>query len=220
MTIRRGGTPLLSTNAPSLEAAHQSQINDLIQRTRTLEHTNKKLVAQIEEEKNRSKAFVKEIQDKHEANQRHWKESCEDVLASYRIIQKQLAVELERERYATLAEMEIAREEKLQRIKRDYNLKLFQMHEEGLERRLEAAEEEIYDLQDQQETIKRKWKGHCLEYATKLKDAQEALERTDTEKQDREVRTLSMFFFFQFYNILDRLVETEQVARIARQSRR
>lgn len=194
MTVRRGGTPLLSTNAPSLEAAHQSQINDLIQRTRTLEHTNKKLIAQIDEEKNRSKAFVKEIQDKHEANQRHWKESCEDVLASYRIIQKQLALELEKERYSTLAEMEIAREEKLQRIQRDYNLKLFQMQEEELERRLEVAEEEKYDLQDQLETIGRKWQDRCREYATKLKDAQEALDRTESEKQDKEVRTSFMYF--------------------------
>jgi organic radical activating enzyme len=194
MAFRRGGTPLLSTNAPTLEAANQSQINDLIERSRDLERKNKKLSAQLAEEVNRSKASVKEIQDKHEANQRHWKESCEDVLASYRIIQKHLEVELEKERYATLAEMGVAREEKLQRIKRDFKLKLFQMHDEDLEKRLEEVEEERYDLQEQREAIVRKWTDHCLKYATKLKDTQEALERSETEKKAEEVRKLSISF--------------------------
>src|SRR5260221_2591505 len=149
MASRRGGTPILSTNAPSIEAANQSQINDLIQRNRTLEHTTKMLSAQLAEEVNRSKAYVKEIQGKHEANQRQWKESCEDVLVSYRIVQKQLEVELENERYATLAEMGVTREEKLQRVQRDYKIKLFQMHDEQLERRLEDAEDERHNLQMQ-----------------------------------------------------------------------
>jgi hypothetical protein len=189
MALRRRGT-LLSTNAPSLEAANQSQINDLIQRNRTLEHTTKKLSEQLAEEVNRGKASVKEIQDKHEANQRQWKESCEDVLASYRIIQKQLEVELEKERYATLAEMGVAREEKVRRVQRDYKLKLFQMHEEELERKLEEVEAERYDLQEQREVIMRKWTDQCIDYATKLKDTRETLVRSENEKQDTEVRTL------------------------------
>jgi len=189
MATRLGGTPILSTNAPSIEAANQSQINDLIQRNRTLEHTTKKLSAQLAEEANRSKAYVKEIQDKHEANQKQWKESCEDVLASYRIVQKQLEVELEKERYATLAEMGVTREEKLQRVQRDHKIKLFQMHDEELERRLEDAEEEKYDLQMQQDLIMRKWMDHCTNYTTRLKETQEALERSENEKRDEEVRT-------------------------------
>lgn len=194
MSFQRGATPLFSTSAPSLEAANQLQINDLIQRNRTLEHMNHKLSAQLAEEVNRSKASVKEIQDKHEANQRLWKESCEDVLASYRIIQKRLEVELEKERYATLQEMEVGREEKLKRIQRDYKLKLFQMNEEKLENRLEEIGEERYDLQGCQEAITQKWKDQCIKYATKLRDAQEALERNKNENQDKEVRTFYMLF--------------------------
>ena len=214
MASRRGGTPILSTNAPSIETANQSQINDLIQRNRTLEHTTKKLSAQLAEEVNRSKASVKEIQDKHEANQRQWKESCEDVLASYRIVQKQLEVELEKERYATLAEMGVAREEKLKRVQRDYKLKLFQMHEEGLERKLEEAEEEKYDLQVQQEVIMRKWMDHCTKYVTRLKDAQEGLERSENEKQDKAVR--NYLFCTAVINVPDHADETEPDTRITR----
>lgn len=187
MAVRRGATPVLSTGAPSLEASNQSQIEDLVIRNRTLEHTNHKLNVQLTEESNRTKAFMKEIQEKHEANQRQWKYGCEDILASYRIIQKRLEVEVERERTANLKEMEATRHEKLQRLQRDYKIKLFQMQEEESERRLEEVEYERSSLEENYQIFVQMLKEKCADYALKLKDAREAIARSEKENREKEV---------------------------------
>ena len=184
MTFRRGVTP---TGVPSLEASNQSQIEDLVIRNRTLEHTNHKLNVQLAEEINRSKAFMKDIQGKHEVNQRQWKEGCQDILASYRIIQKRLEVEVERERTANLKEMEATRHEKLQRLQRDYKIKLFQMQEEELEIRMEEVEYEKSILEENYGIFVEKLKEKCAEYAVGLKDAREALARSEEERKEKEV---------------------------------
>ncbi|KAF8149915.1 hypothetical protein B0H34DRAFT_667011 [Crassisporium funariophilum] len=184
MALRRGGTPL--GGIPSLEASNQAQIDDLVQRNHSLEHLNKKLSAQIASEEARSKAAVLEIQRHWEENQQQWKEGCEDVLTSYRIMQKRVEVELERERTATIREMKITREEKLQRLQRDYKIKLFQMREEELERRLEEVEEEKVRLMDGNGMVVRKMKEKCAEYLIKLRDTEEVLALSEQEKDKKE----------------------------------
>ncbi len=133
---------------------------------------------------------MKEIQEKHEVNQRQWKEGCEDILASYRIIQKRLEVEVEKERTANLKEMEATRHEKLQRLQRDYKIKLFQMQEEELEIRMEEVEYEKSILEENYDIFVGKLKEKCAEYAVKLKDTREALARSEEERKEKEVRLL------------------------------
>ncbi|KAF8968148.1 hypothetical protein BDZ97DRAFT_1727506 [Flammula alnicola] len=187
MSLRRGGTPLTGA-VPSLEASNQAQIDDLVQRNRTLEHTNKKLSEQVAQETTRSKEAVVEIQRQWEVNQRQWKEGCEEILASYRIVQKQVEVELEKERSAVIKEMTITREEKLQRLQRDYKLKLFQMKEEELERKIEEIEEEKAYLAEESELTLRKEREKGADYAAKLKETRESLTRSIKEKEEKEAK--------------------------------
>lgn len=187
MALRRGGTPLTGA-PPSLEASNQAQIEDLVQRNRTLEYKNTKLTEQVAQEAARAKEAVFEIQRQWEVNQQHWKEGCEDIIASYRIVQKQVEVELERERYAVIREMKITREEKLQRLKRDTKIKMFQINEQALERRIEELEEDKKYAVEEIEDLLRQERERFSNNAAKLKETKEALARSIKEKEDKEVR--------------------------------
>ncbi|KAJ3507013.1 hypothetical protein NLJ89_g6540 [Agrocybe chaxingu] len=188
MSLRRGGTPLLGAGPPSLEASNQAQIDDLVQRNRTLEHLNQKLTAQINAEAGRSKEAVLAIQKQWDENQRLWKEGCEELLVSYRIVQKRLEVDLEKERSAVIKEMAVAREEKLQRLQRDFKIKLFQMKEEETDLRMEELEEEKARMEEEYELVVQKMKDKCADYAIKLKDTQAALSRSEKEREEKEAK--------------------------------
>lgn len=185
MSLRRIGPP--PGGVPTLEAANQAQIEDLVQRNRTLEHKATKLSEQLAVEATRAQAALTDLQAKWDANQRQWHAGCADVLSSYRIVQKQAEVELERERCAVIREMKITREEKLQRVSRDYKIKLFQMREEELERRVDEVEElraeEVAALEEA--LAAETQRGASI--AAKLKEAKEALVRSVKDKEDKEV---------------------------------
>lgn len=178
---------------PSLEASNQAQIEDLVQRNRTLEHTNKKLVEEIAREQVRAKDAMLDITQKWEANLALWKGGCEDILASYRIVQKQLEVEVEKERSAVIKEMSITREEKLQRLKRDFKITLFQMKEEELERKIEEGEEEKASLVEEFDSALRQEKETSAEISSKLREAQESLARSIKEKEEKEVSITALY---------------------------
>ena len=172
---------------PSLEASNQSQINDLVQRNRTLEHTNKKLSEQLSQELSRSKDTVLELQSQWEINQSNWKQSCETLLGSYRIIQKRIQVELEKEKMNTLKEMNITREEKLLRLQRDFKISLFQIKEEELERRVEDVEDEKMKLMETNGLVVQKMQERCADYLIQLRDTQASLSRAEKEMEQKEV---------------------------------
>jgi hypothetical protein len=186
MTLRRGGTPLMG-GIPTLEASNQAQIDDLIQRNRTLEHTNKKLSEQLSQEHSRSKDTVLQLQSQWDVNQSHWKQTCENLLGSYRIVQKRIQVELEKERVNTLNEMKITREEKLLRLQRDFKISLFQIREEELERRVEDVEDEKTELIETNGLVVQKLQKKCADYAIQLRDTQASLSRAEKEAEQKEV---------------------------------
>ena len=192
MSLRRGGTPLIGA-VPSLEASNQAQIEDLVQRNRTLEHTNKKLVEEMAREQGRAKEAMLDITHKWEGELALWKEGCEDLLVSYRIVQKQLEVEVEKERSAVIKEMSITREEKLQRLKRDFKITLFQLKEEELERKIEEGEEEKANLAEEFDSALRQEKERSAEMSSKLREVRESLARIIKEKEEKEVSVAVLF---------------------------
>lgn len=173
MAFRRGATPLTGA-LPSLEASNQAQIDDLVQRNRTLEHTNKKLAQEVAQERTRGNDAVLEIQRKWASNDLLWKEGCDNILRSYRIVQKQLEMEVETERGNVIKELAITREEKLQRLKRDYKIKQFQMREQDLELVIEDLEEEKTTLAQTKEAELEEAMEKTARYAAKLKEVKES----------------------------------------------
>ena len=176
-------------NIPTLEASNQSQIDDLVQRNRTLEHTNKKLSEQLAQEHSRSKDTLLQLESQWDLNQSDWKQTCQNLLGSYRIIQKSVQVELEKERMNALKEMKITRDEKLLRLQRDFKITLFQIKEEELERRVEVVEDEKASLIQTNRLVVQKLQEKCAEYLIKLRDTQALLSRAEKETEEKEVRT-------------------------------
>ena len=189
-----GGGGGIKNNVPTLEASNQAQIDDLVQRNRTLEHTNKKLSEQLSQEQSRSKDTIFQVQSQWEINQSNWKQTCENLLGSYRIIQKQVQVELEKERMNTLKEMKITRDEKLLRLQRDFKISLFQMKEEELERRVEDVEDEKTMLMETNGLVVQKLQEKCADYVIKLRDIQGLLSRVEKEKEEKEVCVNFIFY--------------------------
>ncbi|KXN84757.1 hypothetical protein AN958_12184 [Leucoagaricus sp. SymC.cos] len=135
-SLRRSDAP------PSLEAANQAQIDDLVQRNRALEYTNKKLSEKLEAETNRSKDAVLDIQKRWHEQEKLTREECEDFLAYYRFVQLSTVSALETERLNVLGEQKALRKEKLLRLQRDFRITMFHAKERELEERVMELEEE------------------------------------------------------------------------------
>ncbi|KAF5359440.1 hypothetical protein D9756_003477 [Leucocoprinus leucothites] len=135
-SLRRSDAP------PSLEASNQAQIDDLVQRNRTLEYTNSKLNEKLIVETNRSKEAVQDFQKRWHQQENLLREECEDYLAYYRFVQLSTVSALEMERVNVLSEQKALREEKLLRLQRDFRVAMFHVKERELEERVVELEDE------------------------------------------------------------------------------
>lgn len=183
---RRGGSIL--NGAPSLEASNQAQIEDLVQRNRTIEHTNKRLSEQLTREMSRSKEALETMRQEWVGKRQEWHQASTDLLALCRIDQKRVEVELERERSNALQEMKFTRDEKLLRLQRDFRIKLFQIREEELERKIEEIEAEKRRSKSSSDLIVRKLEAKCAESLIQLKEEKEERAVAERERDEIEVR--------------------------------
>jgi hypothetical protein len=187
MIPRRGGTPL-GVGAPSLEASNQAQIDDLVQRNRTLEHTVKKLTEQVALEATRSKDAVATIHDKWQHEQREWHEGCDVLQSCHQIVQRRITVELEKERTNVLQELDAVRKEKLKRLQRDYRITMFQVKEAHLERKILELEDEKESMRGEYEERVGRLKAASTEYAAHLKAEHDKRSAAEQEKEELEVK--------------------------------
>ena len=188
---RRGGSIL--NGAPSLEASNQAQIEDLVQRNRTIEHTNKRLSEQLTREMSRSKEALETMRQEWVGKRQEWHQASTDLLSLCRIDQKRVEVELERERSNALQEMKFTRDEKLLRLQRDFRIKLFQIREEELERKIEEIEAEKRRNKSSSDLIVRKLEAKCAESLIQLREEKEERAVAERERDEIEVR-LSLLY--------------------------
>lgn len=135
-------------------AAQQTHINELVQKTRSLENEIKKLTEQLERTTAESAAFVSE-RDTWETDRKAWAserqkwiderkvwvEGCDTMQACHRIQQYRMACALDDERVTVLRMRDEARKEQLQRLQRDYKITTFQAREADLEVRIAELED-------------------------------------------------------------------------------
>lgn len=162
---------------PSLEAANQAQIDDLVRRNRTLEYTNNKLSEQLSTEVEHSKEAILEIQKQWHEQEKAWREECEELLACYRIAQLRTALEVETERANVLNEQKALQREKVLRLQRDYRITMFHAKERELEER-------IMELEEEKETIVAERKELGLTLKKKLVELVTQLRLKDSEIAD------------------------------------
>jgi hypothetical protein len=189
MIPRRGGTPL-RVGAPSLEASNQAQIDDLVQRNRTLEHTVKKLSDRVALEAKRSKEAVATIREQWQHDQQEWREGCEVLQSCYQIVHLRDVVELECERTYALKELDVGRKEKLKRLQRDFRITMFQVKEAELERRIQELENESQSISSDYEERIRRLKVAIAQYAAHVKEKDGGLAVAEQEKEELEVSNL------------------------------
>src|SRR6266540_5317983 len=181
------GPTLFSSTIPTLQASNQSQIDDLVQRNRTLSHTNQKLSSQLDLEISRSKEAISAIQAQHADDQNQWKEAFEDVLGSYRIVQRRVEVEVERERMGLLMwGEEGVRRERVGRMMWEYKVRLFMMREEEMDRRVEEVEVEMRRVEEEYEGTIGKLKEKCFELLGRVEVEREAVCRLEKEVKEKD----------------------------------
>ncbi|KAF8910673.1 hypothetical protein CPB84DRAFT_1672740 [Gymnopilus junonius] len=191
MSFLRGATPLMGA-VPSLEASNQAQIEDLVQRNRTLEHANKKLNERLAVEMQRGRDNLNTLDTSWKKKEESWNLVCEGILTSCQIVQRRLEVETEAARSAVIKEMAVTREEKLQRLQRDFKIKLFQIREEELERKIEELEDENARLAEETERELQMQREKCLKHSAALKETRESLARSlrDNERKEEKYNKL------------------------------
>ncbi|RXW25549.1 hypothetical protein EST38_g310 [Candolleomyces aberdarensis] len=173
---RRLNGPLYSP-VPSLAAANQNQIEDLVQRNKTLDVTHKKLLEEVRQERERHKAELTKLKEEHAMREEEWRSQNHYMLGVARVSRLRAVLSMEDEKSKALQETRFIREEKLERIKRDYKLKLFQIGYEELEN-------QVVQLQE----TKQETEAECWEEVEHLAGETEELRGTLKEALDELTR--------------------------------
>ncbi|EPT05541.1 hypothetical protein FOMPIDRAFT_1057277 [Fomitopsis schrenkii] len=191
---RRAPTPLRS--APSsgpmdaMVKNMQDQIDDLVAKNRTLDHTVSKLREAVAEEQKRGSDGVDALQKTFKQERAAWIRGCDAIQAVHRLAHARTLVELDRERMAILREREAARIERLARLQRDFRLVEFQRREFDLEKRVVELERELEDQQRAYEEenmyLGEELDGQRATLAAQLQDTANELAAAVQAKEDAE----------------------------------
>lgn len=212
LPMARGGTPL-GFGAPSLETSYQSQIDDLVQRNRTLEYTNKKLADQIALEKAKASEAVAEAQKYWRQEQIEWRQGCDVLQSCHRVVQLQNVLQLEQEHMNVLKEQEVTRKEKLLRLQRDFRITMFQAREAELEDKIRDLEEDQEDLLADFEEAGRQHDQRLTEYVTKLNVKDEEILVYEEERAELQVEMAPVMAYksVNMYLFCDRILSRNYV---------
>ncbi|KAG2074269.1 hypothetical protein BDR04DRAFT_1093493 [Suillus decipiens] len=204
---KRAPTPV-RTVAPfvphdAMVASQQGHIENLVQKTRNLEHTIKKLNDELSLEQTRAKDAVNVVKQQWKAEQKMWHVGCDALQACHRIAHLKTACALDDERIAMLKEREVARRERLARIQRDYKITMFQAREAELESQIEdlqadldsrvAQAEYLFKSQDQQHQktiLELRTRDATLSSKLKLKSDEIVTAHKQREDVEDELRRL------------------------------
>jgi chromosome segregation ATPase len=176
-------------------ASQKTHIDELVQKTRTLDNTIKSLQEQL----SNSRA-------EWQAERKEWVDGCDSLLACYRIAHLRSNVLLAQERVALAHERDITRRERVAVIQRDYNLILFKAREKEIELEADRLKEELRGTANGNvalvvELREKLAKGmrELKEKAALLRDAEKAREAAEVRGSTLPPYTCiySCFFFLQ-----------------------
>jgi regulator of replication initiation timing len=149
-------------------ASQKAHIDELVQKTRTLEHTIQRLQDQL----SNSRA-------EWQTERKEWADGCDSLMACHRIAHLRTDVLLAQERVALAHERELVRRERVMVIQRDYNLILFKAREKELELEADQLREEASNAADGNVAL-------VAELREKLADRMRELK--EKAKEEAEVR--------------------------------
>lgn len=198
-SFKKAPTPV-GTTAPfsphdAMVASQQAHIEDLVQKTRTLEHTIKKLREELSLGQTRTQDAVDIIKQQWRAEQKDWHAGCDALQACHRIAHLRTACALDDERIAVLKEREIARRERLARMQRDYRITTFQAKEADLEGQIEDMQAELnqqvtqseYSLKSQDEQYQKTILNLRAKHTTLSSELKQKSDEVEAAYRQREV---------------------------------
>ncbi|KAI9455997.1 hypothetical protein F5148DRAFT_1151402 [Russula earlei] len=177
--------PSTPSSAPqeAMIASQKAHIDELVQRTRTLDNTVKRLQEQL------SNSNVK-----WQAERKEWADGCDSLMACHRIAHLRTNVLLAQERVALAHERDLTRRERVAVIQRDYNLILFKAREKELEIEADKLREELSGATDRNVALVAELRDKLAEGMRELKEKAALLRdaervREEAEEQTTRVRT-------------------------------
>ncbi|KAJ6494825.1 hypothetical protein C8R47DRAFT_974727 [Mycena vitilis] len=199
--MSRGGGPVASNASrssavPSMEASLNAQIQDLVQRNRTLEHTNKKLTDEVAIDADRAKRALRDAQTKLNEERAVWREGCNRLISLHHLAHLRLSAKFSNAEAALLKEMELSRQEKVARLHRDFQITMFRIREGELELKIEGLEDSLQEGRRGQDS-------HFSELQERIKTQEEEICTLTEERAASEVITCSMY-------LLDRVLTGTQ----------
>ncbi|THH06435.1 hypothetical protein EW145_g4102 [Phellinidium pouzarii] len=165
-----GRSPVRITVTPStapqeaMAASLQAHIDELVQKNRTCEHNIRRLQQALQDEKERGIDAVTRLKAVSLQEREEWREGCDSLLASHRIVHLRTRNELDKEKLNVLREKEDNRRERIAVLHRDYKLTLFQAKEGDLEARIADYEDALEELAEQNDELTRQNEEDAKEF--------------------------------------------------------
>ena len=207
-TNRNIPTPIRSvpSSAPyeAMAVSQQTHIDDLVQKNRTLDYVAKKLKDELILEQTRSKEAAKAIKAQWQTESAEWREGCDSLQACHRIAHLRSLAELDKERLAVVKEKDVARQERVARLQRDYRITMFQVKESELEGIIKDLVDEIEDLKQkgeqdtnavvmQYQEAADKLRVKCAQFSAEAMQKTNGLSEIQKEKDKLEVRIIMIY---------------------------
>jgi chromosome segregation ATPase len=170
-------------------ASQKSHIDELVQKTRTLEHTIQRLQDQL----SNSRA-------EWQTERKEWAEGCDSLMACHRIAHLRTNVLLAQERVSLAHERELVRRERVMVIQRDYNLILFKAREKELELEADQLREEVSNAAEGNVALVAELRERLADRMRELKEKATLLRDAEKAKEEAEVRR-STFAPHRIYHI-------------------
>ncbi|KAJ7707707.1 hypothetical protein B0H17DRAFT_528620 [Mycena rosella] len=174
-----------ASGVPSMAASYNPHIDDLVQRKRTLEHTNKKLTDEVALEADRHKREVKDLQTQWHEERLSWREGCNRLISCHHLAHLRLSAKLSTAEAALLKEMELCRQEKVARLHRDFQITMFRIREAELDAQVE-------DLEDALQEARRGQSSHFSELEDRINSQKEEIGSLEEEKTAAENELLQL----------------------------
>ncbi|KAJ7756429.1 hypothetical protein DFH07DRAFT_820539 [Mycena maculata] len=170
---------------PSIAESLNEQIEDLVQRNRTLEQINKKLADERAVDAERAKRTIRDVQTEWQEERVSWREGCNRLLSCHHLAHLRLSAKLSEVELAVLREMEVTRQERLARLHRDFQITMFGIREAELDTKIE-------ELEDALEEARRGRENHSSDLEEQIKAQEEEIDSLTGEKSAAEKELLKL----------------------------
>lgn len=161
-------------------ASQSAHINQLVQKTQTLDNTIKDLQGQL----TNSRA-------QWQVEHREWIDGCDSLMGCHRIAHLRTNVRLAQERVAVAHERDLLRRERVAVIQRDYNLILFKAKEKELEIEADHLREELRNATNGNVALVAQLKNKLADGMRELKETATLLRDAEKAREEAEVGPLN-----------------------------